>query len=131
MTSCGRPTPRRVRLFQYRKRYEVTCDLYFDDRVSFSLTMFQYRKRYEVTCDRSNFYITSEADHSSNTASGMRSHVTIVSMGDKAGLQEFQYRKRYEVTCDERINYDTISGHRFQYRKRYEVTCDPVPRSMS
>ena len=57
--------------------------------------------------------------------------MTIVSMGDKAGLQEFQYRKRYEVTCDERINYDTISGHRFQYRKRYEVTCDPVPRSMS
>ena len=44
--------------FQYRKRYEVTCDitangvLVIDDG-------FQYRKRYEVTCDREecDYYI--------------------------------------------------------------------------
>ena len=35
-----------------------------------------------------------------NTASGMRSHATQAAAGDKLGLVEFQYRKRYEVTCD-------------------------------
>ena len=37
-------------VFQYRKRYEVTCDV--NPWASEPLTpTFQYRKRYEVTCD--------------------------------------------------------------------------------
>ena len=37
-------------MFQYRKRYEVTCDegSTTTDTPTFE---FQYRKRYEVTCD--------------------------------------------------------------------------------
>ena len=37
-------------LFQYRKRYEVTCDSFLAVHIS-SIIWFQYRKRYEVTCD--------------------------------------------------------------------------------
>ena len=37
-------------MFQYRKRYEITCD---DDAVTVGTPHhgFQYRKRYEITCD--------------------------------------------------------------------------------
>ena len=40
----------RRRKFQYRKRYEITCDcvLLFQHDVG---ELFQYRKRYEITCD--------------------------------------------------------------------------------
>ena len=43
--------------FQYRKRYEVTCDL---DAIYEKLIedLFQYRKRYEVTCDTGIWYIS-------------------------------------------------------------------------
>ena len=61
-------------LFQYRKRYEVTCDqnLFTQGNKEFT---FQYRKRYEVTCDLPER--SYQASHMSfNTASGMRSHVT-------------------------------------------------------
>ena len=37
--------------FQYRKRYEVTCDAMSDDPEDEEDREFQYRKRYEVTCD--------------------------------------------------------------------------------
>ena len=62
-------------MFQYRKRYEVTCDAV---RLSEGYTgaEFQYRKRYEVTCDVEKV----KNEH-----------------GD---AEQFQYRKRYEVTCD-------------------------------
>ena len=61
--------------FQYRKRYEVTCDdkvveLFMEARA------FQYRKRYEVTCDMNVYDTKKEASTGFNTASGMRSHVT-------------------------------------------------------
>ena len=62
--------------FQYRKRYEVTCDLYIVYGIAL-LVAFQYRKRYEVTCDtalRSGKEIPVPCF---NTASGMRSHVTL------------------------------------------------------
>ena len=36
--------------FQYRKRYEVTCDNSSHGHI-LSIIEFQYRKRYEVTCD--------------------------------------------------------------------------------
>ena len=37
--------------FQYRKRYEITCD-FIEFNVSRHIsTEFQYRKRYEITCD--------------------------------------------------------------------------------
>ena len=41
---------KRYFMFQYRKRYEVTCDLK-EKIVPVNLVEFQYRKRYEVTCD--------------------------------------------------------------------------------
>ena len=37
-------------VFQYRKRYEVTCDYKVTSMSSIHFA-FQYRKRYEVTCD--------------------------------------------------------------------------------
>ena len=37
--------------FQYRKRYEVTCDDILRNITNSPSTAFQYRKRYEVTCD--------------------------------------------------------------------------------
>ena len=36
--------------FQYRKRYEVTCD-FPTIKLWAGYIKFQYRKRYEVTCD--------------------------------------------------------------------------------
>ena len=36
--------------FQYRKRYEITCDTLRAPRRAPAVT-FQYRKRYEITCD--------------------------------------------------------------------------------
>ena len=38
--------------------------------------LFQYRKRYEVTCDSLKRWKTGESLFRFNTASGMRSHVT-------------------------------------------------------
>ena len=63
--------------FQYRKRYEVTCDK-AGMIINYNRTSFQYRKRYEVTCDKrleDNEYYCKGGF---NTASGMRSHVTII-----------------------------------------------------
>ena len=61
--------------FQYRKQYEVTCDLNEKGKRAKN-SMFQYRKRYEVTCDMDSPILT---EHN---------------------ILMFQYRKRYEVTCD-------------------------------
>ena len=69
-------TKSRATLFQYRKRYEVTCDVM--TRIDKDLShMFQYRKRYEVTCDIKSkiLYVTKLSRF--NTASGMRSHATL------------------------------------------------------
>ena len=63
-------------LFQYRKRYEITCDgdpVHLDRICDHA---FQYRKRYEITCDTRKF-----------------SHYAVADW--------FQYRKRYEITCDD------------------------------
>ena len=134
--------------FQYRKRYEVTCDCRCFLLRRLLVIRFQYRKRYEVTCDKAAGFVpsnkievsipqavwghmwltTSIADnkvfdvsipqavwghmwHLSrpsddylsscfNTASGMRSHVTLEYMQKELVSLVFQYRKRYEVTCD-------------------------------
>ena len=61
-------------MFQYRKRYEITCD-FTDIGGSEAKVKFQYRKRYEITCDMD---------------------MKLVS----AVKRKFQYRKRYEITCD-------------------------------
>ena len=61
--------------------------------------MFQYRKRYEVTCDKVAKKGWKRVIRF-NTASGMRSHVTFRDAWYMAFLFSFQYRKRYEVTCD-------------------------------
>ena len=110
--------------FQYRKRYEVTCDVYVFTEEDFEVGGFQYRKRYEVTCDkaaacenprfpafqyRKRYEVTCDvcdvtivevAPPRFNTASGMRSHVTSRRRGATPSRSAFQYRKRYEVTCD-------------------------------
>ena len=64
------------------------------------LLVFQYRKRYEVTCDVLVFLVIYAVLNSFNTASGMRSHVTTNSCVVSLLGIRFQYRKRYEVTCD-------------------------------
>ena len=62
--------------FQYRKRYEITCDENVIAEPSF-IEEFQYRKRYEITCD------------------------TRINPTDEQDNYKFQYRKRYEITCDD------------------------------
>ena len=62
-------------LFQYRKRYEVTCDGYYAYQ-RYSNSKFQYRKRYEVTCDLMKTFEKGKMLNGFNTASGMRSHAT-------------------------------------------------------
>ena len=61
---------------------------------------FQYRKRYEVTCDMPDEQLENPDLASFNTASGMRSHVTTKEKPNNIIIVLFQYRKRYEVTCD-------------------------------
>ena len=88
-------------LFQYRKRYEVTCDQNSLKKKRLDMLRFQYRKRYEVTCDCKRLYSEYKEVRSFNTASGMRSHVTLEVEDVHSYLANgFQYRKRYEVTCD-------------------------------
>ena len=45
-------SPLGASLFQYRKRYEVTCDALGGGFLGNIIGPFQYRKRYEVTCDQ-------------------------------------------------------------------------------
>ena len=85
---------------------------------------FQYRKRYEVTCDRPMRRWEHSGSHRFNTASGMRSHATTLSARTRRRRRKFQYRKRYEVTCDFVKEKANGKEEMFQYRKRYEVTCD-------
>ena len=59
-----------------------------------------------------------------NTASGMRSHVTVRLYDTWEWKERFQYRKRYEITCDIKGLEKKSTGFSFQYRKRYEITCD-------
>ena len=93
----------------------------------FSRCRFQYRKRYEVTCDIDENGAEQNGTGGFNTASGMRSHVTREVVRPWAGMDAFQYRKRYEVTCDTFISLMSRNSLTFQYRKRYEVTCDSKP----
>ena len=71
----------RVDVFQYRKRYEITCDLYHGVTDWSQVEQFQYRKRYEITCDLSSSVTGLRLLQSFNTASGMRSHVTSILSG--------------------------------------------------
>ena len=87
---------------------------------------FQYRKRYEVTCDMFRAGYLNLFTRRFNTASGMRSHVTKVLKVAASRPDTFQYRKRYEVTCDFVLKSLRRKVSAFQYRKRYEVTCDVV-----
>ena len=93
-----------IRGFQYRKRYEVTCDNRTAGKKSNKFHRFQYRKRYEVTCDSRKRLALLFRRVSFNTASGMRSHVTEPSFPVRFISSMFQYRKRYEVTCDYQEN---------------------------
>ena len=64
------------------------------------MSWFQYRKRYEITCDSIPLRSMELEECSFNTASGMRSHVTTESNAVTEYTKAFQYRKRYEITCD-------------------------------
>ena len=68
-----------------------------------SRLVFQYRKRYEVTCDVTVIGKSVKFSSSFNTASGMRSHVTRLIVTGRQSRFRFQYRKRYEVTCDKAV----------------------------
>ena len=92
-------TPTRLRSFHTASgmRSHVTSQPKLNQGI---VDEFQYRKRYEVTCDTSSL----PSEHCFlwcfNTASGMRSHVTRGVATAVTGVNPFQYRKRYEVTCD-------------------------------
>ena len=75
MTSVSDEQAYEEAVFQYRKRYEITCDVYLFVGKSCRF-MFQYRKRYEITCDSRSRKDSSAMSRRFNTASGMRSHVT-------------------------------------------------------
>ena len=90
------------------------------------ITWFQYRKRYEVTCDNHVHVVPVPVPKRFNTASGMRSHVTRKAVNLWHQYRLFQYRKRYEVTCDRMTPARKRRILVFQYRKRYEVTCDVI-----
>ena len=135
--------------FQYRKRYEITCDVQRHRGVVRGLCvsipqavwdhmwpMFSTLPRRRLsgfnTASGMRSHVTSRAKASTddvcsrfNTASGMRSHVTAVRDTLKEVYSKFQYRKRYEITCD-LVAYDWGKKNlpTFQYRKRYEITCD-------
>ena len=111
-------------VFQYRKRYEITCDTCIShDKIcnkcvsipqavwdhmwlqkilhmATPARVFQYRKRYEITCDKAITKAKGQLNTSFNTASGMRSHVTWIFGTLPRNIFSFQYRKRYEITCD-------------------------------
>ena len=62
-----------------------------------------------------------------NTASGMRSHVTSLSLATRTASRLFQYRKRYEITCDQIVKeaekvflagFNTASGMRSHVTNR-------------
>ena len=109
--------------FQYRKRYEVYCNL-SDAMLESSTYWFQYRKRYEVYCNTvsmSSMMLTLKVSipqavwgllqcskirihqlrlNSFNTASGMRSIAMLQPESLRRPSSLFQYRKRYEVYCN-------------------------------
>ena len=110
--------------------------------------MFQYRKRYEVTCDVVNSFMFTKKGTCFNTASGMRSHVTNLLTISKMRCTRFNTASgmrshvtdSIELYTNAQDGFNTASGMRshvtmsrfattrrglsFQYRKRYEVTCD-------
>ena len=93
----------------------------------FGKFVFQYRKRYEITCDDGGCSHYGGQGGCFNTASGMRSHVTWVLIRRRLSKKRFQYRKRYEITCDAELEDGMEITLKFQYRKRYEITCDFPP----
>ena len=136
-------------MFQYRKRYEVTCDKLTGSKSPVRYS-FQYRKRYEVTCDLRLLETIRYCLRSFNTASGMRSHVTIAvlpfssttssSFNTASGMRSHVTSLAILGSINSFRGFNTASGMRshvtwqnscpqqqsaqFQYRKRYEVTCD-------
>ena len=49
--------------FQYRKRYEITCDTRINPTDEQDNYKFQYRKRYEITCDDAHQQERSSSAH--------------------------------------------------------------------
>ena len=146
-----------IYLFQYRKRYEVTCD---SNRLSF-VTLnrfvsipqavwghmwlirnhsiyifameFQYRKRYEVTCDF-RFDVNVEVPPTGfNTASGMRSHVTgrikvqIPSITGEVSIPQAVWGHMWLI-CNGTISWFEFSGFNTASGMRSHVTDIPSPQ---
>ena len=141
--------------FQYRKRYEVTCD---DTNISANSALVQYVSIPQAVWGHMWHWkdvIKMAEQKSFNTASGMRSHVTKLKgdeemSKDKVSIPQAVWGhmwRRRRMSASSRISsFNTASGMRshvtrrdglygyqtfvFQYRKRYEVTCDinlPLP----
>ena len=88
-TAIKEEAARRIARFQYRKRYEVTCDPARQTTKQQLGWSFQYRKRYEVTCDLGASSEIADKIGRFNTASGMRSHATMGWRVGKTSLPSF------------------------------------------
>ena len=85
---------------------------------------FQYRKRYEVTCDYTVICLAKHSETSFNTASGMRSHVTEVMRREIKVESSFNTASGMRSHVTSIVKEEADMKVLFQYRKRYEVTCD-------
>ena len=131
VTSTAEDRSKWIFMFQYRKRYEVTCDLSSSTKLSWSIASmgFQYRKRYEVTCDLTLY-----------TKHGM----DLILVSIPQAVWGHMWHGRLLPPCWKGPGVSipqAVWGHMwlmtgvllllaadaawvFQYRKRYEVTCD-------
>ena len=90
--------------------------------------MFQYRKRYEVYCNLRDCELSKKFDGCFNTASGMRSIAILYFAGGLFKWGRFNTAsgmRSIAIVIPRKIEAVWIS---FQYRKRYEVYCNRVFR---
>ena len=100
--------------------------------VSGQSRLFQYRKRYEITCDAMVEDALAKGHIEVSIPQAVWDHMwPLDGYGYGANFEAFQYRKRYEITCDVTTSLVRSTYVRFQYRKRYEITCDCFVRDRS
>ena len=111
--------------FQYRKRYEVTCDRRWYALCKFIFWQFQYRKRYEVTCDFNGIPLVGPGITGFNTASGMRSHVTQSILWRRYTICSFNTASGMRSHVTFRHGIDGLRRRRFNTASgmRSHVTC--------
>ena len=89
-------------------------------------TTFQYRKRYEITCDSIVPPLPNDISQVSIPQAVWDHMWLLLTLSTRYLSLSFQYRKRYEITCDYRLGWIVAGDSWFQYRKRYEITCDEI-----